>query len=306
MIGILTLGTMTVVILLGAFLASMRKPKKVTLEERIFRRKTAADLDKMDAEDELKWLDKLQIELAQSGVGISVPVYLMIGLVSGMCVYFVIVYLVGTIIAALLGAGIVGVVLPRQILIFLIDRKKSEFDLAFSKALKRMSATMKTGGTLLQAVQGVAEAGAMPKSIREEMALVLMDYDYGDSLEVAFYHMYDRTGLTDVKNMAIAIEIGLRQGSKLYEVFDNYVNTIMGRKEIEADGRATLSDIKTSTNVLVVVPFGFAAVLKFLQPTYFDGAFAYAGGLGKYLFFILYSFVIFGFIYLRKKCNIRI
>lgn len=306
MIGILTLGTMTVVILLGALIASMRKPKKVTLEERIFRRKTAADLDKIDAEDELKWLDKLQIELAQSGIGLSVPVYFMVGLVSGMCVYFVVVYLVGTIIAALIAAGIVGVILPRQILLLLIDRKKREFDLLFSKALKRMSATMRTGGTLLQAVQGVVEAESMPKSIREEMALVLMDYDYGDNFVVAFNHMYDRTGLIDVKNIAVAIEIGFKRGSKLYEVFDNYVKTIMERKEIEADGRATLSDLKTSSNFLVVIPFAFAAVVKYAQPTYFDSFFAYAGGLGRYIFIAIFCFVIYGFTYMRKKCDIRI
>lgn len=305
MIGILTLGVMAMIVLIGAFFASLNRQPKITLEERIFRRKTTADL-KEENTDKPGEFNKLKIKLMQSGVGISIPVYFMIGLVSAIGVYILILFLIGTPIFAIAGALIVGFIIPNKVLLFLIERNKCQFDTAFIKALKRMSATMRTGSTLLQALQEVVDAEVLPMVVRKELGIVLVDYEYGDSFAEAFYHMYERTGLADVKSVAMSIEIGMKQGSKLYEAFDNYVSTIMERKENEAEGRAIVAESKSTINILVAVPFVFSAVIKYLQPTYFDSAYEYAGGYGRYLFLLIYGLVIYGYIYVYKKCDIRI
>jgi Flp pilus assembly protein TadB len=305
MIGILTLGVMAMIVLIGAFFASLNRQPQITLEERIFRRKTTTDL-KEENTDKQGVINNLKIKLMQSGVGISVPVYFMIGLVSALGVYILILFLIDTPIFAIAGALIVGFIIPNKVLLFLIARNKCQFDTAFIKALKRMSATMRTGSTLLQALQEVVDAEVLPMVVRKELGIVLVDYEYGDSFAEAFYHMYERTGLVDVKSVAMSIEIGMKQGSKLYESFDNYVSTIMERKENEAEGRAIMAESKNTTNILVAVPFAFNAVIKYLQPTYFDNAYEYAGGYGRYLFLLIYGLVIYGYIYVYKKCDIRI
>lgn len=305
MIGILTLGVMALIVLIGAFFVSLNRQPQITLEERIFRRKTTADLREDNNEKEGVF-NKLKVKIVQSGVGISVPVYFMIGIVSAIAVYILILFLIDTPFFAVVGALLVGFIIPNKVLLFLIERNKSKFDRAFIKALKRMSATMRTGSTILQAVQEVVNAEVLPMVVRKELAIVLVDYEYGDSFAEAFYHMYERTGLVDVKNVAMSIEIGMQQGSKLYEAFDNYVSTIMGRKEIEAESQAITAESKSTTSILVAIPFVFSAAIKYLQPTYFDSAYEYAGGLGRYLFIIIYGLVIYGYIYVYKKCEVRI
>jgi len=300
---LITFGIVTVVMLLAAFLISLKSRRKITLEERLYHRKTSY---RVEEDRELNVIERLELDLKQSRVNISVSVYFLIGIVGAASVFFLFQYLLEDIIIAVIAAAVIGFYIPKQLLVILKEKKMQEFDNSFSKALKRMSASMRSGSSMLQAVQSVVDTPAMPKVIREEMALILIDYDYGDSIDIAFRKMAERTGVKDVKSIAISIEIGMRQGSKLFEVFDSYVNTIMDRKESEAEARATLSATRASVNILVSVPFLFTAGMKVMSPGYFDLAYGYAGGLGKYIYFAIYGFVIAGYVYLVRKCNIRI
>lgn len=305
MLGLVIFCLISSILVLAAFCIQVRRPAKITLEERLYHGRSSNRMIEEDKE-KLSAYEKLQLELKQSGVNISVTVYFMIGVVSAAAVYFLMEFLLEDSLAAMVAALVVGGYVPRKVVSILRDRRMQEFDMAFSKALKRMSASIRSGSTLVQAIENIVETPAIPKIIREEMALVLVDYDYGEGIEAAFRRMADRTGVADVKGVSISIEIGMRQGSKLFEVFDNYVNTIMDRKEAEAEARATLAATKQSINMLVCVPFLFTAVMKFMSPDYFDPVYSFMGGYGKYIFLAIYGFVIFGYMQCLKKCDIRL
>ena len=73
-----------------------------------------------------------------------------------------------------------------------------------------------------------------------------------------------------------------------------------------ADARATLSSTRSSVTIMSAMPFVFSGFLKLTQPDYFDAAYAWQGGLGRYLILLLYVIDVVGFIYLRHRCNIRL
>lgn len=304
MLSLIVFGSMTLVLLLAAFSITVRRPTKITLEERLYIRRKNQQLD--DEATQLSFHEKLERDLKQSGVNISVKVYVLIGIVAAATVYFLMGFLLEDLLAAVISAVIIGGYVPSKVVSLLRERRLQEFDRAFSKALKRLSASMRSGSTLVQSVESIVQTPAIPKIVREEMGLILVDYDYGDGIELAFNRMADRTGLKDARGVAISIEIGMRQGSKLFEVFDNYVNTILDRKEAEAEARATLASTKNNINILACIPFLFTAGMKVVSPGYFDIVYAYGDGLGKYVFFIIYGFVMFGYMQLMKKCNIRL
>lgn len=304
MLEIIVVGVVAFILLFTVFFLSLKRAGKITLEERLYHRRGAYQEEVN--EKRLNPIEQLDLELRQSGVSISVTVYILIGVVGAATVYFLFQYLLEDLLGAVTAGLVIGFYLPKQLLGVLRQQKMQEFDLSFSKALKRMSASMRSGSTLLQSVQSVVETPTMPKAIREEMSLVLVDYDYGDSLDVAFRRMGDRTGVQDAKSIAISIEIGLNQGSKLFEVFDNYVNAIMDRKEAEAEARASLAMTRSSINMLVLIPFLFTAGMKAMSPGYFESVYSYSGGIGKYIFFAIYGFVLVGYVYLMRKCNVRI
>ena len=302
---LIVFGYMALILLVAVLIITMRRPGKIALEERLQRRTSSGRIEAV-GEEELNFYEKLQLDLKQSGVNISVSVYFLIGMVAAVTVFFLVNYLLEDLLAGIMAALAIGIFVPRKVVSILRERKMQEFDAAFSKALKRMSASMRAGETLLQAIQNVVDTLSMPKAIREEMAIVIVDYDYGDTIDVAFRRMADRTGVSDVQSVAISIEIGMRKGSKLFEVFDNYVEAIMDRKESEAEARATLASTRSSINILATIPFIFTAAMKFMNPSYFDVAYAFAGGMGKYIFFAIFGFVLFGYAQLTHKCNVHV
>ena len=90
------------------------------------------------------------------------------------------------------------------------------------------------------------------------------------------------------------------------ETFEHYIAAIHDRQAMVAEGRATLSGTKTQVTIMCIVPFAFSAFLKISDPTYFDAAYNWLGGLGKYLIIMLYGIVVFGFFALRKMCDIKL
>ena len=90
------------------------------------------------------------------------------------------------------------------------------------------------------------------------------------------------------------------------EAFDNYIAAIHDRQAMVAEGRATLAGTKAQVTIMCIVPFVFSAFLKVSDPTYFDAAYNWLGGFGRYIIIMLYGIVVAGFFMLRKMCDIRI
>lgn len=149
------------------------------------------------------------------------------------------------------------------------------------KALKRMASSLRTGSTLLQAVEDVVHTHALPRVIREELAAVLLDFEYHDTFEEAFKKMYERTGSEDVKSTALSIQISTKYGAKL-------------------------ASVSATVTIVSLVPFLFGFLVRYSDPTYFDGLYAFGGGLGRWVLLVLYGIDVFGYFFLKSKCNIRI
>lgn len=290
--------------LTGMLFMRLLKPKKVRLQERIT---AAADETgfAVKKEEEQDYLTKLQQRLENSKVGITIPVYFMIMFVAALVIFLVVNFLIDSpVIAAM--ASVAGALLPAQVVSFLEDRRRDEFDRMFIKALKRLSASIRAEESLEQAIQDVADSDAMPAIIREEFAQCLADYTFTGDIAKAFNGIYERTGNKDVRGVAVGIMIASKLGSDLARMFDSYSQAIMTRKEMEAEGKSALLATRTDTLIVSAVPFIFSAAMKFMQPDYFEYAFAWLGGLGRYIIVALYGVVVYGCIFLLKKCNVRL
>lgn len=298
----IVLGVMSVIILLAMFIVEVRKAGKISLEERLANRMSVQEGRE---EKRLSYFEKLELDLERSRVGINVPIYFLIAFVSAGILFAVGMFLIDSIPMSLLVACL-GIFVPRQLVNSLKDMRRQEFDEMFSKALKRMSANLRTSATLPQAVMDVATAENLPAVLREEMTKVRVDYEYGLTMEEAFLNLYERTGVEDVKGVAMAIEISTKKGTKLYEAFENYVDSIAERKTAEAEGRAALASTRMTINISAAAPFLFTAMMKIVSPTYFDSIYLLWGGSGKYLFLFLFLLVGAGYIVCKKMCDVKL
>lgn len=303
------LGSMAIIVLVAAsfVLYDSRRFGSISLEEILRLKKSGRDEVINDKEAEIKdsYYQKVKQKIKQSGVKISVTTYFLIAAVAAVVIFSGVLFLVDSLPAAVV-AAFAGLLVPSYILGILRERRMRAMATMFSRVLKRMIASLQSNSTLLQAIDDVIDSEAIPKMMREEMAIVRLDFNYGDSLDKAFRNMYQRTGLEEIKSVALAVEIAQEQGSDLSEAFSSYVSAIQEREEGMADARATLAGTKTSVNLMSAMPFIFALFLKFSQPDYFDTVYAWGGGLGRYFILSMYLLVVFGFIYLHKKCDVKL
>lgn len=284
---------------------SLRQPDRVDLAGKI-RRRNGTDYGILDeGAEKVSLFAKKEKVLLQSGTGITLPVYYLMIAVTGLVLYLLTEFLLDSKAAAALVAC-ASLFVPGYVIRQMKAKRKAEFDDIYVKALKRMASSLRTGSTLLQAVEDVVHAHSLPRAIREEMAAVLLDFEYNVTFEDAFLKMYERTGSEDVKSTALSIQISTRYGAKLYEALEGYATAILKRKEMEAESRAKLASVSATVTVVSLVPFLFGFLVRYSDPTYFDGLYTFGGGLGRWLILILYGIDVFGYFLLKSKCNIRI
>lgn len=250
------------------------------------------------------WLDKKTKQLQQSHTGITIGAYLAIMFAVGLVLFFLAYFIFKEFIFALVAACF-GYIAPEAIVKAKISKNIATFNANLVKALRRMSSNMRAGGTLKQAIMDVGKSQSMPSAIRIEFINVLSDMEYGSSPEQAFYKLYERVGSEDVRTLALTIEIQRRTGGNIAEAFDNLARIINRRELEEADIKATLSQTKSSGQLISVIPFALTIMLNFISPTYFDSFYAWNGGFGKIIAFACYIVIGIGMFVMNKLTDIK-
>ena len=289
--------------LFGMFITRAVKPKKVDLYDRL--KSNSEGEFSLKKSDDDSYISKLQKQLHMANVGVTVPVYFMIMVVTAAIIFVITNFLVSSYGIAAIAACSAAFV-PKFVVKYLVDRRSDEFDMMFVKALKRLAASIRAGESLEQAIQDIIDAESLPDVLKDEFRTCLSDYTFTGDIAKAFMGIYDRTGNKDVMGVAVGISISNKLGSDLAKIFDSYSSAIMNRKEMEAEGKASLMSTRMDTLIISVVPFAFGAAMKFMQPDYFDYAFNWLDGLGRYIIVGFYGIVVYGVIYLMGKCNIKL
>lgn len=302
-LNLIVFGLAAVVILIGAFIAGQLKPRKLSLYDMVPRKDRKGALE--NPEENKTYFRKVEEKIKQAGSTMPLYVYFGTAVVTGIIVYAVTYFLIDSVEVAFLCA-LVGLATPSRILEYIRVKRVHEMENQFTKALRRMSSTFRSGGNVYRAVNDVAKSDTMPEAIRYEMGIVVSDYESGDSFATGFMRLYERTGIEDAKSVALGIEIGTKTGANMAEAFEKYISAIHDRQTMVAEGRATLAGTKTQVTIMCIVPFAFSAFLKISDPTYFDAAYNWLGGFGRYLIIMLYGVVVFGFVTLRRMCDIKL
>lgn len=253
----------------------------------------------------LDWFERTAKELEQSHTGITMPIYLGI-MMGSMIIVMVLAYVIlkSLLLAAI--ASLLGLVIPKAVVNMKRQKDVATFNANLVKALRRMGSNLRAGGTLKQAVMDVGKSASMPTPIRNEFINILSDMEYGDSIETALYKLYDRTGVEDVRTMALTVEIQRRTGGNLAEAFDNLARLINKRELQEADIKATLSQAKASSKLISFMPFAMTLLLNVISPNYFDTFYAWGDGLGRIIAFFMYGMIVVGIFVIGKMSDIKI
>lgn len=171
---------------------------------------------------------------------------------------------------AILGAFIVGCVLPLFVLRSLKARRIKKFSEQLADAIDVIVRSLKAGHPLPTAITLVARE--MQDPVGTEFGMVADELSFGLDLETAMRNMSNRVGQDDLPLFVTSISIQSATGGNLAAILEGLSKVIRDRFKMRRKIRALASEARTSAYVLIALPFIIFVMISIADPSYFDAA----------------------------------
>ena len=129
-----------------------------------------------------------------------------------------------------------------------------------------MSRVMRSGQTISQAMQVIADQGAPPVSL--EFYHCYEQMNLGMTPESALRDLALRTGLLEMKIFSVAVLVQRETGGNLSELFDKMGTTVRERFRIRGMIKSLTSEGRMQAVVLSSLPVAMFGLLMVIQPEY--------------------------------------
>jgi tight adherence protein B len=236
---------------------------------------------------EISWL---------SAIVVFLLMFIMTGGVSGSLLQV----MVRMLICLIIGGGVLF--LPRYVIMWLKVRRRNRFNIQLVEALSGMSNAMKSGFSIMQAMEHVVANGESP--ISEEFETMLHQTRVGVGFQEALRNMDRRVGSEDLTLVVLSIETARKTGGNLTEIFASISHTIRERMRIEKRIDTLTAQGRLQGIVLSLMPIVIGLVLHLLEPGLF-GPFL-KSTIGIICLFVVAIMLILGALTIRKIVKIDI
>jgi tight adherence protein B len=147
------------------------------------------------------------------------------------------------------------------------NKRRARFQDQLDYSLNLFSASIRSGHSLVKAIEIVAIQSEAPTSEEFSKALnsMRLGRDIGDSL----LQIADRMRSQELEWVVQSINIHRESGGNLTEMFETVVSTIKDRNAIRVLIRTLSTDGRVSGQVMSILPIGVVAVFTLQNPTAF-------------------------------------
>ncbi|MEO7587488.1 MAG: type II secretion system F family protein [Arachnia sp.] len=164
---------------------------------------------------------------------------------------------------ALLCPALLAVVLR-----ILTGRRRNAFGKQLPETTTLLASSLRAGYSLGQAITAAAKESESPTS--DEFSRIANELRVGRPLNETMEDTAERMDSQDFFWVAQAVAINREVGGNLADVLEGVGHTIRERADLKARVAALSAEGKLSAYVLIALPFGVAALVAVLNPSYFD------------------------------------
>lgn len=165
-----------------------------------------------------------------------------------------------------LGLGLTIVLLVPAWLSSKANKRSALFNEQLGDTLQLMSASLRAGYGLMQAVDAVAEEAPSPTA--EEFGRIKVETHLGRDLNDSLQATAARVTSEDFRWVAEAIEIHRQIGGDLSEILDAVNETIRDRNRIRRRIKSLSAEGRISAVILSMIPIVLAILITFINPSY--------------------------------------
>src|SRR5215216_6050495 len=247
----------------------------------------------------------LQADLARADLKLTAAEFLVMqGIVTLVFIavgYTIVAVLFGQNLLAIPIFGLIGFILPKM----WVGRRQSgrlnAFNNQLADTIVLMGNSLRSGMSLLQAMDMVAREGNPP--ISEEFGRVTREIGLGISPQDALLHLVRRIRSEDLDLMVTAINVQHEVGGNLARILNTIADTIRERVKLKGEIRTLTSQMRMSGYILAGLPVAVSGVLLLASPKYMMPLFGW-----PYLLLPIAGAVsvMIGFLVIKQIVNIEV
>ncbi|MFP4561215.1 MAG: type II secretion system F family protein [Thiohalorhabdus sp.] len=235
------------------------------------------DLIKSDRFSDLPWLNRLlayipRIQvldrmLVQSGVNLSVPRFLALGLGMAGGLFLALAAVAGwNLLPAVVVGAAAGIGVPLLWLRRRVAQNQARFAEILPDALDFLARSLRAGNPFPASLH--AAAGELPEPVASQFRLTFEEVNFGLDLESALYNLASRVGLPEVHYFATAVNLQRATGGNLADLLTRLAEIIRARQRTYREVQINAAEMKMSAHVLIALPFVVAGAISVMNPEY--------------------------------------
>ncbi len=209
--------------------------------------------------------ENLSTQLARADLKLTVAEFLILQVLVALAVGAASYFLSGAIVIGIL-ALVLGWFAPRWFLSYRQGARMRAFNDQLGDALNLMVNGLRSGYSVLQAMEAVSREMAPP--IATEFSRVVQEVQIGLPLDQALSNMLRRMKSDDLDLVVTAINVQREVGGNLAEILDVISFTIRERVRIKGEIRTLTAQGRYSGYVISLLPIGLALVLFCVNKPY--------------------------------------
>ena len=169
----------------------------------------------------------------------------------------------GELVLGLLPFLILGYLLPRQVLHYLVRRYRRKLQHGLPDTVDLLGIVLGTGLSLDQALMRVSEEMLFVyPELANEFSTVVMQVRAGQERHVAFQQLVRRTGVEDIKSLAAMIVQSEKFGTSLAQALKVYADALRTRRRLRAEAAVGRASIKMLFPIVIfILPVLFVITL---------------------------------------------
>ena len=245
---------------------------------------------------------RISTELAQADLKLTVGEYLVLILTSVLGTGLIFYLVMHQNLILTFGGLVLGFFLPRFYVKYRQAKRLKDFNNQLGDAINLLANGLRSGYSLLQAMDAVANE--LPPPISVEFQRVVREIGLGLSNERAMNNMLRRIPSDDLDLMITAINVQHEVGGNLAEILETISHTIRERVRIKGEIRVLTSQQMLSGYVLAFLPIGLGLYLYAINPDYMGAMFQDPCGWAMVVTGGV--MITLGFVIIRKIVNIEV
>ena len=247
------------------------------------------------------WSRKLVRILDQADIKAPLAVFMLLALAmsSG---GFVMTFLISKqMLVSLAGAVIMGI-LPFWWIRLKKRRRMARFEEQLPEALDLVARALKAGHTFGSGMGMVGSEFEPPISV--EFSKTIEEINFGVNLLEALDNLLERVDCPDLNFFVVSIKIQSETGGNLAEIVENISRLIRERFKLKGKVRVLSAEGRFAAIVLLLLPFGVAGAIYFLNPEFMEVMFTTE--VGKMLTYIAMGLMTMGVVVIRRMIRIEV